>query len=39
MTTQDVYCLLNEEIKPSTFQEVVSDSNASLWMTTMWKKK
>ncbi|RDY02432.1 hypothetical protein CR513_14105, partial [Mucuna pruriens] len=35
MTSHDAYCLLNEEGEPSTFQEAVSGSDASLWMTAM----
>jgi len=34
MTSHDVYCLLNEG-EPSTFQEVVSGLDASLWIMAM----
>jgi len=35
MMSYDAYCLLNEDGEPSTFKEVVSGTDASLWMTTM----
>lgn len=38
MANKDVYYLLTEDREPSTFQEVVSCSNDSLWMATMHKE-
>jgi len=38
MMSHDAYCLLNEDGEPSTFQEAVSGTNASLWMTAMQEK-
>jgi ATP-binding cassette subfamily B (MDR/TAP) protein 1 len=35
MVTHDVYCLLTEEGKPSTFQEIVNSLDASLWMAAV----
>jgi len=35
MVGHDAYCLLNEDGEPSTFQEAVSGTDASLWMTAM----
>ena len=35
MASHDAYCLLTEEGEPSTFQEAVSSSDASLWMAAM----
>ena len=35
MMNHDAYCLINEDEEPSTFQEAVSGTDASLWMTTM----
>ena len=33
--THDAFCFLTEEGEPSTFQEVVSGTDASLWITAM----
>ena len=35
MASHDAYCLLTEEGEPSTFQEALSSSDASLWMIAM----
>ena len=35
MASHDAYCLLTEEGEPSTFQEAVRSSDASLWMKAM----
>ncbi|KAK7255190.1 hypothetical protein RIF29_28594 [Crotalaria pallida] len=35
MVNHDAYCLLTEEGEPSTFQEAVNSSDASLWMAAM----